>query len=58
MRDYGRDPIDRVNLAIDDANAWLIAANRRLTKANRLLEELNASEPWPIRRCHRSRRSH
>jgi hypothetical protein len=36
------EPIDRVNLTINDGNAWLRAANARFAKANRILGELSA----------------
>jgi hypothetical protein len=36
------EPIDRANLAVIDANAWVHAANARLSKANRILSEINA----------------
>jgi hypothetical protein len=36
-------PLASVRLAVVDANAWIIAASRRIEKANKLLGEINAA---------------
>jgi hypothetical protein len=39
--EFSDEPIDKINLEIVDCNAWIDAANKRLEKANMMLEALN-----------------